>query len=57
MKRIFLSTLRRGGIRQLPGICWYSVESRSHILKQGGTAGELYPSLTITIVMDGFFVI
>ena len=33
-----LSILRRVGIRQLPGICWYSVESRDQTLKQGGTA-------------------
>ena len=48
------SILRRVGIRQLPGICWYSVESRVRSLKQGGTA-ELNPSLTSNIVMDGFF--
>ena len=26
-KLLFLSILRREGIRQLPGICWYSDES------------------------------
>ena len=38
------SILRREGIRQLPGICWYPVRAQA-IVKQGGTA-EVYPSLT-----------
>ena len=40
------SILRREGIRQLPGICWYPVRAQA-IVKQGGTAGNVYdPSLT-----------
>ena len=40
------SILRREGIRQLPGICWYPVRAQE-IVKQGGTAGEYSdPSLT-----------
>ena len=39
------SILRREGIRQLPGICWYPVRAQE-IVKQGGTAGNVYdPSL------------
>ena len=51
------SILRREGIRQLPGICWYPVRAQA-IVKQGGTAGNVYdPSLTEeNSVMDGFFV-
>ena len=51
------SILRREGIRQLPGICWYPVRAQE-IVKQGGTAGNVYdPSLTEEdSVMDGFFV-
>lgn len=51
------SISRRGGIRQLPGICWYPVRAQE-IVKQGGTAGNVYdPSLTEEdSVMGGFFV-
>ena len=51
------SILRREGIRQLPGICWYPVRAQE-IVKQGGTAGNVYdPSLTEEdSVMGGFFV-
>lgn len=51
------SILRREGIRQLPGICWYPVRAQA-IVKQGGTAGNVNdPSLTeADSVMDGFFV-
>ena len=51
------SILRREGIRQLPGICWYPVRAQE-IVKQGGTAGNVYdPSLTeADSVMGGFFV-
>lgn len=35
------SILRREGIRQLPGICWYPVRAQA-IVKQGGTAGNVY---------------
>lgn len=50
------SILRREGIRQLPGICWYPVRAQA-IVKQGGTAGNVNdPSLTEEdSVMDGFF--
>ena len=52
------SILRREGIRQLPGICWYPVRAQA-IVKQGGTAGNVNdPSLTeADSVMGGFFVI
>ena len=52
-----LSILRREGIRQLPGICWYPVRAQA-IVKQGGTAGSVNnPSLTESdSVMGGFFV-
>ena len=51
------SILRREGIRQLPGICWYPVRAQE-IVKQGGTAGSVNdPSLTeADSVMGGFFV-
>ena len=51
------SILRRVGIRQLPGICWYPVRAQA-IVKQGGTAGNVYdPSLTeADSVRGGFFV-
>lgn len=50
------SILRREGIRQLPGICWYPVRAQA-IVKQGGTAGNVNdPSLTEDSVMGGFFV-
>jgi len=51
------SILRREGIRQLPGICWYPVRAQA-IVKQGGTAGSVNdPSLTeVDSVMGGFFV-
>lgn len=49
------SILRRAGIRQLSGICWYPVRAQE-IVKQGGTAGNVYdPSLTeVDSVMGGF---
>jgi len=55
------SILRREGIRQLPGICWYPVRApvrAQEIVKQGGTAGNVNnPSLTeADSVMGGFFV-
>ena len=51
------SILRREGIRQLPGICWYPVRAQA-VVKQGGTAGSVNdPSLTeADSVMGGFFV-
>ena len=51
------SILRREGIRQLPGICWYPVRAQA-VVKQGGTAGnENNPSLAEEdSVMGGFFV-
>ena len=52
------SILRREGIRQLPGICWYPVRAQA-IVKQGGTAGNVNdPSLTeVDSVMGGFFIL
>lgn len=49
------SILRREGIRQLPGICWYPVRAQA-VVKQGGTAGSVNdPSLTeVDSVMGGF---
>ena len=54
---LFQSILRREGIRQLPGICWYPVRAQA-VVKQGGTAGSVNdPSLTeVDSVMGGFFV-
>lgn len=40
-KLLFLSILRREGIRKLPGICWYSDECVDST-KQGGTAVGFY---------------
>ena len=34
------SILRRGGIRQLPGICWYPDKRTGHAVNQGGTADK-----------------
>ena len=46
MERGNLSKLRRVGIRQLPGVCWYSVKCTAVMaVNQGGTAD----SETITI--------
>ena len=36
------SILRREGIRQLPGICWYLAKGMERSMKQGGTAGVSY---------------
>ena len=41
------SILRREGIRQLPGICWYPAKRTGYTVNQGGTAGEVY-----TLVLD-----
>ena len=35
-----LSILRREGIRQLPGICWYPAKCTVQTVKQGGTADK-----------------
>ena len=35
------SILRREGIRQLPGICWYPAKRRGYTVNQGGTAGRV----------------
>ena len=32
------SILQRGGIRQLPGICWYPDKRTVRTVNQGGTA-------------------
>lgn len=49
------SILRREGIRQLPGICWYPVRAQA-IVKQGGTAGNVNnPSLTEEDSVMGVF--
>ena len=34
-KKVTSSILRRGGIRQLPGICWYSEKSTGHPYHSG----------------------
>ena len=34
------SILRRVGIRQLPGICWYPAKRTGHAVNQGGTADK-----------------
>ena len=50
------SILRREGIRQLPGICWYPVRAQA-IVKQGGTAGSVNdpPMTESASVKDGSF--
>lgn len=35
------SILRREGIRQLPGICWYPAKRTGYTVNQGGTAGRV----------------
>ena len=51
------SILRREGIRQLPGICWYPVRAHSIYVKQGGTAGNVDdPSLTEVDSVKDFFI-
>ena len=34
------SILRREGIRQLPGICWYPAKRTASAVNQGGTADK-----------------
>ena len=34
------SILQRGGIRQLPGICWYPAKRTGQTVNQGGTADK-----------------
>ena len=34
------SILRREGIRQLPGICWYPAKGTAFAVNQGGTADK-----------------
>ena len=34
------SILQRGGIRQLPGICWYPDKRTAQAVNQGGTADK-----------------
>lgn len=36
------SILRREGIRQLPGICWYPAKRTGHTVNQGGTADKCF---------------
>ena len=50
------SILRRGGIRQLPEICWYLAKGTAQAVNQGGTAGHR-PVLDRMIfsVEGGFF--
>ena len=53
------SILRREGIRQLPGICWYPVRAQE-IVKQGGTAGNVDDSSLTDFTRDlsgTFFVV
>ena len=45
------SILRREGIRQLPGICWYPVRAQA-IVKQGGTAGNVDDSSLTDFTRD-----
>ena len=56
------SILRRAGIRQLPGICWYPAKCTGHTVNQGGTADRsvfskyvLYSSLMEWIILSGTF--
>ena len=53
------SILRRVGIRQLPGICWYPAKCAVVMtVNQGGTADKcIYSSLTDYIILSrAFFV-
>ena len=45
------SILRREGIRQLSGICWYPVRAQV-IVKQGGTAGNVDDSSLTDFTRD-----
>lgn len=36
------SILRREGIRQLPGICWYPAKRTIRFVNQGGTASFVF---------------
>ncbi len=36
------SILRREGIRQLPGICWYPAKCIGSPMNQGGTADKIF---------------
>ena len=40
---LFQSILRREGIRQLPGICWYPAKRTGRTVNQGGTADSVVP--------------
>ena len=40
------SRLQRVGIRQLPGICWYPAKCTVNSVNRGGTADNVYSSLT-----------
>ncbi len=51
-----LSILRREGIRQLPEICWYFVESGRFPEARWHRGTGMYPSLA-DYVLDGFFVL
>ena len=52
-----LSISRRGGIRLLPGICWYPDKGMAVMaMNQDGTAdNEFYSSLTEEIILSGAF--
>ena len=49
------SILRREGIRQLPGICWYPDKRTGQTVNQGGTADKFYSSLTEQKSVRGVF--
>ena len=52
------SILRREGIRQLPGICWYPAKRTASAVNQGGTADNVfYSSLTEREFCQGRFLL
>ncbi len=56
MKCVVQSILQRDGMRKLPGICWYPVESMIIIImNQGGTADKNYSPLTEIFFCQGLF--
>ena len=49
------SILRREGIRQLPGICWYPAKRTGHAVNQGGTADSVVLYLYL-FVLDRVYI-
>ena len=47
--------LQRGGIRELPEICWYLAEGTGRPVNQGGIADKLLFVLDRSVVLSGAF--